>query len=68
MAFEVLATIVGEIADQAEAEQLAKDIFAVVARARALGCALGCMVEIRDMRLGRELQRIIRTPDDPRQG
>ncbi len=62
MAFEILATIVGEIAEQAEAERLAQDIHAVVVRAQSLGC----MVAIRDVRLGSELQRIIRTPDDPR--
>lgn len=62
MAFEILATIIGEVADQAEAERLAQEIAALVARAPALGC----IVDIRDTRLGRQVERIIRTSDDPR--
>ena len=64
MAFEILATIVGEIADQAAVERLASQIHAAVARAQSLGC----IVEIRDVRLGRELRRIVRIPDDPPPG
>ncbi len=62
MAFELLATIIGDVADQAEAERLAQDIAAVGARGPARGCILG----IRDMRLGRQVERIIRPSDDPR--
>lgn len=58
MAFDVLATIVGEIADQNEAERLAHEIEAVVTRARALGC----IVQIRDARLNREVERIVALP------
>ncbi|GEM_PF-6689905 len=64
MTFEILATIAGEIADQAEVERLAYQIHAVVARAQTLGC----IVEIRDRRLGRELQRIVCLPDGPQPG
>ncbi|MDA8233147.1 MAG: hypothetical protein M0006_17590 [Magnetospirillum sp.] len=62
MSFDVLATIMGDIADQAEAERLARDIAGVVARARARGC----IVDIRDLRLGRELRRTIVPPGGPR--
>ena len=58
MAFDVLVTIVGEIADQGEVERLAHDIQAVVARAQGLGC----IVDIRDARLGQEVQRLIALP------
>ena len=64
MAFEILATIVGEIADQAEAERAAQEIAALVARVPMLGC----IIDIRDMRLGREASRVIRIPEDPRAG
>lgn len=56
--FDILATIVGPVADQADAERLAQDIHAVVVRARTLGC----VVEIHDLRLGRELQRLLVLP------
>ena len=58
MAFDVLATIVGVIADQADAARLAHEIQAVVTRARSLGC----IVEIRDVRLNREVEKIIVPP------
>lgn len=62
MAFEILATLIGEAADQAEAERLAQEITALVARLPALGC----IIDIRDLRLGREAGRIIRSAEDPR--
>jgi hypothetical protein len=58
MSFDILATVIGHIADQAEAEQLAHDLKAVVARARSLGCA----IDIRDLRLAREVQRVVIYP------
>lgn len=61
MAFDILATIAGQITDQAEAEQLAHDLQAVVLKARTLGC----IVQIRDVRLNRELRRIMAFPNDP---
>ena len=60
MAFDVLATIVGEIADRGEAERLAREIAATVTRARTLGC----VVQVRDMHIGREVVRITVPPRD----
>ncbi|MDA8230775.1 MAG: hypothetical protein M0006_05500 [Magnetospirillum sp.] len=62
MVFDILATIGGVIADQADAEQLAREMKALVVRAETLGC----VVEIRDVRLGRELEKIVLPPRGPR--
>lgn len=55
MSFEVLVTIMGRIEDQAEAERIAKELEAAVARAGTLGC----VIEIRDSRLARSLRQVV---------
>lgn len=58
--FDILATIVGHIDHQTEAERLARELHAVVVKARTLGC----VVEIRDVRLSREVQRLMALPQN----